>query len=281
MQNQLVLSVAGNVELSHNLEALEAYVRESLKKYDIAVTADGVVEAKNLRAEINKGKKAIMDAWKVKKAEILEPITQTEARLKEIYGLCDEAMLKIDEQVKKFEAGRRAEALRLCEEYRDFLCKDSEVEASMVSVAGFDNLTYITSSGALSKSGKDAVQNVFDRVKAQILEEKLRMERLRNEIKNEVREEVKEQVKEEIKNEIKTSGLDNPIYQDSFSTPSELRSPDPMPTPAPAGKKFYRIKVEFMASAPIGAEGKIKELFLNEINKSEKLSQALQDLEVL
>lgn len=270
MQNYQ-LTITGNLTLEDNLGLLENQVVEILKQYDIAVTEDGVKYAKTLRAEINKGKKAIADAWKIRENEILAPLQERKAKLKEILGLCDEAMLKIDEQVKKFEAGKRAEALKACEAYRDSLCEAENIDPLKVSVAGFDNLTYITASGALSKAGKDAVEAVLNQVKAKILQEELERERLKNELRQEIREEVKQ---EEVK-----QNFDNPFENQSKPEPIQEPIQEPMPQ-APAGKRVYRIIAQFNVSAPVGMEAKVEDLFLQETNKSDKLKTALKSLKV-
>lgn len=164
------VEVKGQLVLDDNLNALEVSIKEALKQYDIVVSEDSVKHAKTLRAEINKGKKALSDAWKRHEDIILAPLMERKTKLRALLTLCDEAMLKIDEQVKKFEDDKRVEVQNKCKEYLISLCQNINFDPSLVDLSNLTNLTYLSSSGSLSKAGKDAVENELNKARVKFLE---------------------------------------------------------------------------------------------------------------
>lgn len=193
--------------IENNLDALEAKVREVVNgQYAIVVTPDTVKEAKNTRAELNKGKKAIENAWKQRKSELEAPIKELNDRVKSIFSIIDEGMLKIDSQVSQFEAERRALAVALCEKYKDKECEAKGIDSSLVNVGGFANLTYITEKGGLSSAGKQAVDNLILKVSNELaiqrqreLEAQMELERIKQQAREELLQEqrvIKEKVQE-------------------------------------------------------------------------------------
>lgn len=164
------VEVKGQLVLSDNLNNLEVSVREALQQYDIVVSEDSVKHAKGLRAEINKGKKALTDAWKQHEDELLAPLNERKAKLREILTLCDEAMFKLDEQVRKFENEKRVEVQAKCQEYLAQLCDKANFDPALVEISHLTNLTYLSASGALSKAGKDAVESAFNLARVKYLE---------------------------------------------------------------------------------------------------------------
>lgn len=206
--------------IENNLDTLEAKVREAVEgQYAIVVTQETVKEAKNTRAELNKGKKAIESVWKQRKSELEAPIKELNERVKSIFAIIDEGILKIDNQVSQFEAERRALAVSLCEEYKNKECEARGIDTSLVNVGGFGNLTYLTENGKLSSAGKQAVDNLILKTanelaiqKQRELEAQMEIERIKQQAREEllqqqaVREEpVSEapspQIKEELKND--------------------------------------------------------------------------------
>ena len=193
--NFLNLVVRSNFEiLECNFDDLEQKLKEKIaEQYDIVVTEDSVKEAKKIKADLNKGKKALEQVWKERKAEMEAPIKSLNDRAKQVFALCDEAAEKLDIQICKFEEGKRQLAVTLCEEYKNQICELKGIDPSSINVSGFSNLSYVTEKGALSSSGKQAVDNLILAKMAEIAEQKQRELEAQMEI-----ERIKQQAREEL-----------------------------------------------------------------------------------
>lgn len=97
-------------EIKWNKEELEAAVRQKVSDYqNVVYTEDSMKEAKAVRADLNKLKKAIDDRRKMVKKIINEPYRIFEEELKEILAFIQEPVDLIDQQVKAFEDQQREE----------------------------------------------------------------------------------------------------------------------------------------------------------------------------
>lgn len=180
--------------LECNFDEIEQYLKSLIdEKYNIVVTEDSVKDAKNVRAELNKGKKALEQAWREKKAELEAPIKDLNEKAKRLFQLCDEASANIDNQVKQFEAKKRELAVTLCAEYRDQVCEVKKLDPSLIDVSGFSNLSYVTEKGSLASAGKQAVDNLILQKLAEIAEQKQRELEAQMKI-----EKIKQQAREEL-----------------------------------------------------------------------------------
>lgn len=180
--------------LECNFDEIEQYLKSLIdEKYNIVVTEDSVKDAKNVRAEINKGKKALEQAWREKKAELGAPIKDLNEKAKRLFQLCDEAATNIDNQVKQFEAKKRELAVTLCAEYRDQVCEVKKLDPSLIDVSGFSNLSYVTEKGSLASAGKQAVDNLILAKVSELAEHKQRELEAQMEI-----EKIKQQAREEL-----------------------------------------------------------------------------------
>lgn len=278
------LMVKGTLQLEDNLKVLKAGLLEAMKKYDIVVTEDNIADSKKQRAEVNKGKKAIMDAWKERKKELLLPIDELDSRLKSLLTICDQTIEKIDAQVAKFEAGKRALAQKLSEEYRDSVCAEKGIDPEVISVFGFDNLTYITTKGELASPAKAKIDNLvlaevarIAEIKAKEAEAILERERIREEAKAEAMAEAKEKTMAQVKEEL---AKNNPFVD---SEPINQVSPsveeDTKPIVTSNGKTIYRIHAYFEVSGDAGFEDKILNKIKEEIFKNPLLQKAFKNLE--
>lgn len=270
------LVVNGTLQLEDNLKVLEAGLLEAMKKYDIVVTEDNIADSKKQRAEVNKGKKAIMDAWKERKKELLAPIDELDARLKSLLTICDQTIERIDAQVAKFEAGKRALAQKLSEEYRDFVCAEKGISPETISVFGFDNLTYITTKGELASPAKAKIDNLvlaevarIAEIKAKEAEAVLERERIREEAKAEAMAQVKEEL-----------ARNNPFADsEPINQVSPPKEEDTKPSVTSDGKTIYRIHAYFEVSGESGIEAKVLAKFREEIVKNPLLQKSLKSLE--
>lgn len=194
-ENFLSLIVRSNFEIVEcNFDDLEKKLKEKIAdQYDIVVTEDSVKEAKKIKAELNKGKKALEQVWKDKKAEMEAPIKSLNERAKQVFALCDEASEKINIQICKFEETKKRMAVTLCEGYKNQVCELKGIDPNSIDVSSFSNLGYVTEKGALSSSGKQAVDNLILAKVAEIAEQKQREAEAQMEI-----ERIKQQAREEL-----------------------------------------------------------------------------------
>lgn len=265
------LVVTGNITIEDNLEKLEAGLLVAMERYDILVTEDNIADSKKQRAEVNKGKKAIMDAWKARKQELEAPIKELDTRLKKLLTICDDAMARIDAQVEKFEEGKRNLAQTLSEEYKNKLCAEKGIDPEAVSVIGFNNLTYITSKGALASVAKEKIDNLvllevarIAEIKAKEAEAILERERIRQEAMAEAKAEV-----------------ERTLFAQQ-AEPVNQREPEPVAEPVREvrddGKEVYKIHAIFEVLAGSGNEQRVIEKIKEEINNNPLLAKALKGI---
>lgn len=277
MMFELVLK--SNFEiLECNFESLEQSLRKLIEeKYDIVVTEDTVKGAKNTRAEINKGKKAMEQAWREKKQELEAPIKALNEKAKQVFAICDEAMSKIDFQVNQFEAKKRELAVSLCEDYKNKLCIEKGIPTDAIDCRGLNNLTFVTEKGGLSSQGKQAVESLVMAKEIQIQEQK----RIELEKQLEI-----ERIKKEAINDYVAS-QPQPQPQPQMEQP-QVQQPQPQPQvdmPKEEGKTLYLINASFCVNVKgewnESTAQKVREFFMGEFSKNEKLNASLQNIEVL
>lgn len=273
------LVVTGKIAIEDNLEKLEAGLLVAMERYDIVVTEDNIADSKKQRAEVNKGKKAIMDAWKVRKQELEAPIKELDTRLKKLLTICDDTMARIDAQVEKFEEGKRNLAQTLSEEYKNKLCAEKGIDPESVSVLGFNNLTYITSKGALASVAKEKIDNLVLFEVARIAEAKakeaeaiLERERIRQEAKAEAMEEARAEAKAEAEAERSLFAQQPQAYQE----PAPIA--EPVVETRSDGKEIYKVHAIFEVVAMAGSEQRVIEKIKEEINKNPLLAKALKGI---
>lgn len=260
--------------LECNFDEIEAKLRALIdEKYNIAVTEDSVKEAKNIRAEINKGKKALEQVWREKKQELEAPIKNLNERAKGVFSICDEAMSKIDMQVNQFEAKKRELAVSLCEEYKNKLCTEKGIPTDVIDCRGLNNLTFVTEKGGLSSQGKQAVESLVMAKEIQIQEQK----RIELEKQLEV-----ERIKKEAINDYVAS-------QPQPQPQPQIEQPQPQPqvvvnVPKEEDKSLYVITSVFCVNVKgewsNETADKVKDFFVGEFKKNAKLDTALQNIEV-
>lgn len=105
-------------KLAINYEQLKKQLDRSLKIYDnFEVTEDNIPVSKTERANLNKLVKIIDDKRKDLKKEFLKPYELVETQCKELVGLVDTVVSKIDSGIKSFENKAKQEKLDLIKTY--------------------------------------------------------------------------------------------------------------------------------------------------------------------
>lgn len=274
--NFLNLVVMSNFEIVEcNFDDLEQKLKEKIaEQYDIVVTEDSVKEAKKIKAELNKGKKALEQVWKERKAEMEAPIKSLNDRAKQVFALCDEAAEKLDIQICKFEEGKRQLAVTLCEEYKNQICELKGIDPSSINVSGFSNLGYVTEKGALSSSGKQAVDNLILAKMAEIAELKQRELEAQMEI-----ERIKQQAREELLQEQASSQA---MEKTDVAEQNQVQENQEAPK-VEDGKVSFSVNVEFnictKGKYSLDLKNKVEDWIRKEIQKNTTLSQALSKIE--
>ena len=115
-------------EITWNHEQIKQEVAERVKRYqNIVYTEDQIRDAKTDRANLRK----FVDALEAKRKEIkkrcLEPYEAFEKQIKEVISIVNEPIFLIDDQVKKYEEGKREEKREAIEAFWITLSEDGKV----------------------------------------------------------------------------------------------------------------------------------------------------------
>ena len=95
-------------EIGFNFEELKTELAERLEHYNgLIVTEDGIKEAKDDRAKLNKLRTAIDTRRKDIKKEYMKPYTEFEGKIKELTLLIDQPIKAIDAQLNSYEERRK------------------------------------------------------------------------------------------------------------------------------------------------------------------------------
>ena len=95
-------------EIGFNFEELKMELAERLEHYNgLIVTEDGIKEAKDDRAKLNKLRTAIDTRRKDIKKEYMKPYTEFEGKIKELTLLIDQPIKAIDAQLNSYEERRK------------------------------------------------------------------------------------------------------------------------------------------------------------------------------
>ena len=126
MRMETDLQTALPAEIGFNFEELKGELAERLEHYNtLVVTEDGIKEAKDDRAKLNKLRTAIDTRRKDIKKQYLKPYNEFESRVKELTLLIDQPIAAIDTQLSAYEEKRKAEKLEKIQQAYDAGISDS------------------------------------------------------------------------------------------------------------------------------------------------------------
>ena len=126
MRMETDLQKALPAEIGFNFEELKGELAEKLEHYNtLVVTEDGIKEAKDDRAKLNKLRTAIDTRRKDIKKQYLKPYNEFESRVKELTLLIDQPIAAIDTQLSAYEEKRKAEKLEKIQQAYDAGISDS------------------------------------------------------------------------------------------------------------------------------------------------------------
>lgn len=148
-----------------NFNEVKERLEAELKKYDVVVTADTLVDAKKLATELNKNASEFDKSRKEAVAKVSGPIKLFEGQMKELVAMCKSGRQKIIDQVKKFEDETKAKASELLYFRLSSEWEKQGVNAEFRSATCDDliKLTALTKTGNLTSA---AVKEIQSRVAA-------------------------------------------------------------------------------------------------------------------
>lgn len=154
-------------KIDFNYEELKQSIKASLEKYDnLLYTDDQMKAAKTDRANLNNFIKALDAKRKEVKEKCLAPYAEFEAKIKELQALVEEPVLRIDNQIKTYENGKKAE------KKTKLLCYYKENAGEIADLVDFEQIfeeRWLNSSASLSGVCKEvdaAVIKIRDGLKA-------------------------------------------------------------------------------------------------------------------
>jgi len=118
----LVHPIENMPTLVSNIDELKKALEVSLVKYqNLVVTEDGIKDAKEDRANLNKLKKSISDERITQKKMFLAPFEEFETKCKEVEKLINDTSSSIDVQIKAFdEAEKEAKRKEIAAIYKNY-----------------------------------------------------------------------------------------------------------------------------------------------------------------
>lgn len=298
------LIISHKLDINSNMDILAENIKKDIDtKYNLVVTDDSLPETKKLMATINKEKADFKDKYKSFKNTILEPLVQLDEKVKQIETYYNDARTALENQVKKFEAGKLARAKEVCIEYAMAQCEEKNIDFNAVTISDlFTKLGSTTTAGNISGVAKSEIDNRIQAIENQILKERLAQEeKLKHE--REIAEAARKQAEEDAKvreqqllakaerekqeavakakeeiikagNDIFETGMNIRPFQEKtpFDEPvvkENLITEQPKPVVTDDGKRVYKITFEFEVTSSVNAPKdklieKVKQMFLTE-----------------
>lgn len=133
--------------IEFNYEELKGWLTEKAKDYETVVyTDENIADAKKDRAAINKFIKTLNQARIEKKKEFLVPYTEFEVKIKELEGILEEPLHKVDEKIKSYEAKIKAKKVEEIKKIWDKLEKPEWLQCNQIFDKKWLNATVSLSS---------------------------------------------------------------------------------------------------------------------------------------
>lgn len=160
-----IVPMAAQQAIEFNYDELKAWVTEKADFYkSVIYNEENIKEAKADRATINKFIKAINDARKEKKKELLIPYQEFESKIKELETIISEPMQIMDAEIKKFEENKKNQKLEEIKQlWEKVEGKPEWLKCNMIADKKWLNAT--TSLSAIEKDMRAKVDDVINKVK--------------------------------------------------------------------------------------------------------------------
>lgn len=262
------------ITLTTNFDEIKQAVKDEVEKYSISVTDENLTEAKKVMATFNKVKAEINEKFNEYIKKLSAPIDELKSQKKEIENIITEGRSKIANQVAVYEANKLEAIKESIKAYIDEICKQKEINTTLLNADEFIKLTAVTSNGTLTKATKEAIEAKIGIIKNEILKAKLeaqakaerereiaeqarveaeaKAEREKAEIEAKARQR-EAQLKEQMERE-KAEAIEQAKEQakaEALNSKSEVvKTP---PRLSDDGKMIYTIRAEFEVKAVINA----------------------------
>lgn len=148
------LQAALPAEIGFNFEELKTELAERLDHYNnLIVTEDGIKEAKDDRAKLNKLRTAIDTRRKEIKKEYVKPYNEFEAKIKELTALIDEPIKAIDTQLEGYEERRKeAKRKKIEEAYEEIIPEEFK---SIITLSRILDESWLNKTATMKKVRED------------------------------------------------------------------------------------------------------------------------------
>lgn len=123
------LKIKTDIQLGHiefNNESIKEKLKERMEHYNnLVFTEDDIPDAKKDLAELRKTVKSANDVRIQVKKEFMKPYDEFEGKVKELTGLVEKPINKIDTQLKEYEEQRVIEKQSVIKDlYKDLVCEE-------------------------------------------------------------------------------------------------------------------------------------------------------------
>ncbi len=229
--------------ISFNFEQLKQQLTESLTHYaSLVVTEDGIKDAKEDRAKLNKLREALETERKRVKKECLAPYQDFESKIKELVSLIDSPISVIDTQLKEFEDKRKAE------KKADIIAAYQEVFGDLAEIVPLESIWKDEwyNKGVTLKKIRDGLERIAARAQADL--------RVLDTVESEFSEVVKMKYLERldltealnIRDSLRRRAKELLAYerQRAEAEPEPEAAPEPEAPAAPADETRYRLQFE-------------------------------------
>lgn len=148
------LQAALPAEIGFNFDELKTELAERLDHYNnLVVTEDGIKEAKDDRAKLNKLRTAIDTRRKEIKKEYVKPYNEFEAKIKELTALIDEPIKAIDTQLEGYEERRKeAKRQKIEEAYEEIIPEEFK---SIITLSRILDESWLNKTATMKKVRED------------------------------------------------------------------------------------------------------------------------------
>lgn len=157
---QEIKTVPAKIEF--DFEAAKLQLEAKLEPFKNVVTEDNIAQAKKEKAEINKMKAAIKDAFKIAEAEATAEVREAKVKINELCNLCYDGYDHLNDQIIKFESVVKEKCLGFLNDELNDCWEGLRVEPEFRKgiVDYLASLTNCNNAGFPTKKAKEMVKQI-------------------------------------------------------------------------------------------------------------------------
>lgn len=174
------ISPVRDMQITANFDEVKAQLKEMLEPYEsLIISEDDIASGKDVLARIRKVKTALDDYRKSVKRDFTAPLTEFEAKCKELTAVCVESETNLSEQLNKYAEQRKAKKLKALEEFFNENVGDMKPYLTFEQVLNpkWGNATYAMENAeneiklaiAMCEDGVDAIRALNSEFEATLL----------------------------------------------------------------------------------------------------------------